>query len=185
MLPAHSYSDALQSARQGSPGAARTLYQQLARDDLDDAQRVELFAELPNYPSPQALKLASKALLKERLFHVGRLDTDTEGIIILTNDGDFGHKLSHPSFEIDKTYLAEVDGIVSVVSADTTQDPKTGASYYTVHIKLPPEQLARLGAVRLVPGMPVEAFVQTNARTVMSYLIRPMREQVMRAFREK
>ena len=79
----------------------------------------------------------------------------------------------------------EVDGIVSVVSADTTQEPKTGTSYYTVYIKLPPEQIARLGAVHLVPGMPVEAFVQTNARTVMSYLIRPMREQVMRAFREK
>ena len=40
---------------------------------------------------------ASHALLKERLFHVGRLDTDTEGLIILTNDGDFGHKLAHPA----------------------------------------------------------------------------------------
>jgi len=45
-----------------------------------------------------------------RLFHVGRLDADTEGLIILTNDGDFAQRLSHPSFEIDKTYLVEVDG---------------------------------------------------------------------------
>ncbi|HSN12873.1 MAG TPA: pseudouridine synthase [Propionibacteriaceae bacterium] len=49
---------------------------------------------------------------KERLFHVGRLDTDTEGLIILTNDGEFAHRLAHPSYEIPKTYLAEVEGVV-------------------------------------------------------------------------
>jgi 23S rRNA pseudouridine2605 synthase len=47
---------------------------------------------------------------QNRLFHVGRLDTETEGLIILTNDGDFAHKLAHPSFEVPKTYLAEVAG---------------------------------------------------------------------------
>jgi 23S rRNA pseudouridine2605 synthase len=46
----------------------------------------------------------------ERLFHVGRLDTDTAGLIILTNDGDFAQRLAHPSYEVDKTYVAEVDG---------------------------------------------------------------------------
>ncbi len=49
---------------------------------------------------------------KERLFHVGRLDTDTEGLIILTNDGEFAHRLAHPSYEVPKTYLAEVEGVV-------------------------------------------------------------------------
>jgi 23S rRNA pseudouridine2605 synthase len=49
----------------------------------------------------------------ERLFHVGRLDTDTEGLILLTNDGDFAHRLAHPSYEVDKTYVAEVDGRVA------------------------------------------------------------------------
>jgi len=48
----------------------------------------------------------------ERLFHVGRLDTDTSGLIILTNDGDFAHRLAHPSYEVDKTYVAEVAGHV-------------------------------------------------------------------------
>ncbi len=46
----------------------------------------------------------------ERLFHVGRLDTDTSGLILLTNDGDFAHRLAHPSYEVDKTYVAEVEG---------------------------------------------------------------------------
>jgi 23S rRNA pseudouridine2605 synthase len=48
----------------------------------------------------------------ERLFHVGRLDTDTEGLILLTNDGDFAHRLAHPSYELTKTYVAEVAGVV-------------------------------------------------------------------------
>ena len=49
----------------------------------------------------------------ERLFHVGRLDTDTSGLLLLTNDGDFAQRMAHPSFEVDKTYVAEVTGDVS------------------------------------------------------------------------
>jgi 23S rRNA pseudouridine2605 synthase len=49
----------------------------------------------------------------ERLFHVGRLDYDTEGLMLLTNDGELAHRLAHPSFEVAKTYLAEVTGPVA------------------------------------------------------------------------
>jgi 23S rRNA pseudouridine2605 synthase len=49
---------------------------------------------------------------KERLFHVGRLDADTEGLLILTNDGELAHRLSHPSFNVPKTYLAQIVGPV-------------------------------------------------------------------------
>jgi 23S rRNA pseudouridine2605 synthase len=49
----------------------------------------------------------------ERLFHIGRLDADTEGLLLLTNDGELAHRLSHPSFEVPKTYLAEVIGPVA------------------------------------------------------------------------
>ncbi|WP_219414786.1 pseudouridine synthase [Pseudonocardia nigra] len=45
-----------------------------------------------------------------RLFHVGRLDADTEGLLLLTNDGELGHRLMHPSYEVEKTYTAEVLG---------------------------------------------------------------------------
>ena len=48
----------------------------------------------------------------ERLFHVGRLDTDTEGLILLTNDGQFAQRVAHPSYELEKTYVAEVRGVV-------------------------------------------------------------------------
>jgi 23S rRNA pseudouridine2605 synthase len=46
----------------------------------------------------------------DRLFHVGRLDADTEGLLLLTNDGDLAHRLMHPSYEVSKTYMAEVPG---------------------------------------------------------------------------
>jgi len=48
----------------------------------------------------------------QRLFHVGRLDADTEGLLLLTNDGELAHRLMHPSFEVPKTYLATVKGVV-------------------------------------------------------------------------
>jgi 23S rRNA pseudouridine2605 synthase len=48
----------------------------------------------------------------DRLFHVGRLDTDTSGLLLLTNDGELSHRLAHPSFEVTKTYVALVEGDV-------------------------------------------------------------------------
>jgi 23S rRNA pseudouridine2605 synthase len=48
----------------------------------------------------------------ERLFHVGRLDLDSEGLLLLTNDGELGHRLAHPSYEVPKTYMIDVPGPV-------------------------------------------------------------------------
>ncbi len=58
-------------------------------------------------------KVAGRRSANDRLFHVGRLDTETEGLLLLTNDGDFAQRVSHPSYEIPKTYLAEVEGVIS------------------------------------------------------------------------
>jgi len=54
----------------------------------------------------------------ERLFHVGRLDTDTAGLLLLTNDGEFAQRMAHPSYEVDKTYVAEVDGRVGKTTVE-------------------------------------------------------------------
>jgi membrane fusion protein, type I secretion system len=79
----------------------------------------------------------------------------------------------------------EVDGAVTRVSADTATDQRTGQSYYTIRVALPQDVAAQLGDVKLLPGMPVEAFIQTGERTVISYLMKPLHDQFMRAFREK
>ncbi|MEA2955170.1 MAG: rane fusion protein type secretion system [Alphaproteobacteria bacterium] len=79
----------------------------------------------------------------------------------------------------------ELNGVVTRVSPDVTTDQRTGQSYYTIRVSLPVAEVARLGDVKLIPGMPVEAFVQTGDRTMLSYLIKPLSDQLMRAFREK
>lgn len=79
----------------------------------------------------------------------------------------------------------ELNGIVSVISADIAQDPKTQATYYLVRISMSAKEIDRLKGLRLVPGMPVEAFIQTNDRTVISFLVKPLHDQIMRAFRER
>lgn len=79
----------------------------------------------------------------------------------------------------------EIEGTVTRISADTSTDQRTGQSYYTIRIAMPAEQIERLGEVKLLPGMPVEAFMQTRDRTMLSYLIKPLHDQFLRAFREK
>ncbi|MEO6841504.1 MAG: HlyD family type I secretion periplasmic adaptor subunit [Bradyrhizobium sp.] len=79
----------------------------------------------------------------------------------------------------------ELNGAVIRVSPDVTTDQRTGQSYYTIRVSMPPEEVARLGEVKLIPGMPVEAFVQTGDRTMLAYLIKPLHDQLMRAFRER
>lgn len=78
----------------------------------------------------------------------------------------------------------ELNGTVSRVGADLTQDQRTGNSFYVVRVTIPSDELARLGAMKLVPGMPAEAFVQTGERMALSYLMKPLHDQIARAFRE-
>jgi 23S rRNA pseudouridine2605 synthase len=47
---------------------------------------------------------------KDRLYHVGRLDKDSEGLILLTNDGELAHRATHPSYGLEKRYLVEIEG---------------------------------------------------------------------------
>ena len=79
----------------------------------------------------------------------------------------------------------ELAGSVVRVSADVNEDTKNNTRFYTIRLAVPDTEIARLGNVKLVPGMPVEALIQTSPRTVMSYLIKPLHDQLARAFREK
>jgi HlyD family secretion protein len=79
----------------------------------------------------------------------------------------------------------ELEGKVTRISADVTTDQRTGQSYYTIRVSMRPDEIARLGEAKLVPGMPVEAFVQTGERTMLSYFMKPLSDQLMRSFRGK
>jgi membrane fusion protein, type I secretion system len=91
--------------------------------------------------------------------------------------------LRFPAFNQRTT--PEITGVVATVSADTAQDQKTGAAYYVVRITMAADEIARLNGQKLVPGMPVEAFIQTGDRTVMSFLVKPLQDQIIKAFRER
>jgi HlyD family secretion protein len=78
----------------------------------------------------------------------------------------------------------ELHGTVTRISADVSRDQQTGATYYTIRVGLPADELKRLGHLKLIAGMQAEVFVQVNERTPFEYLIKPLEEQVARAFRE-
>jgi HlyD family secretion protein len=77
----------------------------------------------------------------------------------------------------------ELNGRVDTISADLTTDQHSGQSYYVVRAKAPKEEWDRLGGLTPLPGMPVEAFMQTGSRSVLAYLTKPMTDQIKRAFK--
>jgi HlyD family secretion protein len=83
----------------------------------------------------------------------------------------------------------DVNAVVTLVSADLTRDQASGGQpgspYFEVRLVIPREEMAKLGDLRLLPGMPAEAFIQTSARTPLQYLLKPLNEQLSRTFRER
>jgi HlyD family secretion protein len=79
----------------------------------------------------------------------------------------------------------EINGTVIRIAADTSTDQRSGQNYYLVRIAMSDEEVKRLGDVKLTPGMPLEAFIQTGERTMLSYLIKPLHDQLVRSFRER
>jgi HlyD family secretion protein len=76
-------------------------------------------------------------------------------------------------------------GQVAYVSADTSRDQQTNAPYFTVRVMLPEDERRRLAGLQLVSGMPAEVFMQTGSRTMISYLLKPIVDQLHRAFVER
>jgi HlyD family secretion protein len=79
----------------------------------------------------------------------------------------------------------EVKGKVARVAADLSRDNQSGQQFFVLRIAADEASLANLGGLQLVPGMPVEAFLEASERTVLSYLIRPITDQFRRALRER
>ncbi|RNJ42510.1 hemolysin secretion protein D [Mesorhizobium erdmanii] len=133
---------------------------------------------------------------------VGGVITPADQIMLIVPEGDdlalelritpkdidqiqLGHKavLRMSAFNLRST--PELNGYVSRVAADLATDEKTGMSYFLVRISVPHAELTKLKDLTLVPGMPAEAMVQTGERTALSYLVKPLSDQISRAFREE
>lgn len=96
-----------------------------------------------------------------------------------------GHRAVLRLSAFNQRTTPELSGYVARIAADLTTDEKTGLSFYLVRISVPHSELARLGDLALVPGMPAEAMIQTGERTALSYLVKPLSDQINRAFREE
>ena len=79
----------------------------------------------------------------------------------------------------------EVAGVVSYVSADISREQQSNAGYFTVRVTLPDEERRKLAGLQLVSGMPAEVFMQTGSRTMLSYLFKPITDQLRRSFVER
>ncbi len=84
----------------------------------------------------------------------------------------------------DQRRTPELKAEILTVSPDLVEDQQSGLSYYQVRLAIPEAEIARLDGRELIPGMPVEAFVQTGERTIMSYLVKPVTDHIAYAFRE-
>ena len=102
-----------------------------------------------------------------RLFNVGRLDVDTEGLILLTNDGDLAHRLSHPSFGVEKVYLAEVTG---PVARDVGRRLKAGVELE--------DGLVRADAFKLVSTVGSRVMVEVSVHEGRKHVVRRMLAEV-------
>lgn len=89
--------------------------------------------------------------------------------------------LRFPAF--DSATTPDLKGRLIHIAADASTDQQTGASFYTARIALDRAEVSRLGGKTLVPGMPVEAFIQTGTRTALAYLVKPIEDQLARSFR--
>ncbi|MEP9349083.1 HlyD family type I secretion periplasmic adaptor subunit [Xanthobacter sp. KR7-225] len=83
----------------------------------------------------------------------------------------------------DSATTPDLAGVLTRISADLTRDQQNGTAFYVVRIGLRAGEHTRLAGKELVPGMPVEAFIQTGERTALAYLVKPVEDQLMRAFR--
>ncbi|MCX6399858.1 MAG: pseudouridine synthase [Propionibacteriales bacterium] len=108
-----------------------------------------------------------------RLFHVGRLDTDTSGLLLLTNDGDFAHRMAHPSFEVEKTYVAEVTGRIA---KGTVADLLTGVTLDDGPVEVRRARLLATAADRSIVELVIHEGRNRIVRRLLDQVGHPVRQ---------
>lgn len=96
-----------------------------------------------------------------------------------------GHRAQIKLRAFNQRNTPELIGTVSLISADTMRDQRTGAAFYTIRVSVPAEEYERLAPLHVAPGMQADVFVQTENRTPLQYIIKPFKDQIAKAFRER
>ena len=183
------------------------LRTEVGKDLIETRSKISELAERKTAAVDQLYRIDIRAPQSGRVHQlavhtVGGVISPGEQIMLIVPDADaLAVEVKIAPRDIDQVYVGqaasmrfaafdqkttpEIEGEVSLVSADLMQDQRTGASYYTARVLLRPEEVARLGNAKLLPGMPVDVFIKTPGRTALSYLIKPLRDQAERAFKER
>jgi len=183
------------------------LRTEVGKDLIETRSKISELAERKTAAVDQLYRIDIRAPQSGRVHQlavhtVGGVISPGEQIMLIVPDADaLAVEVKIAPRDIDQVYVGqaasmrfaafdqkttpEIEGEVSLVSADLTQDQRTGTSYYTARVLLKPEEVARLGNAKLLPGMPVDVFIKTPGRTALSYLIKPLRDQAERAFKER
>ena len=183
------------------------LRTEVGKDLIETRSKISELAERKTAAVDQLYRIDIRAPQSGRVHQltvhtVGGVISPGEQIMLIVPDADaLAVEVKIAPRDIDQVYVGqaasmrfaafdqkttpEIEGEVSLVSADLTQEQRTGMSYYTARVLLNPEEVARLGSAKLLPGMPVDVFIKTPGRTALSYLIKPLRDQAERAFKER
>jgi HlyD family secretion protein len=181
-------SEALKELRDAQSNVAQLLERRVAA--IDQLARVEVRA-------PQA------GIVHESIVHtVGGVVGAGETLMVIVPDGEklsfevrvgpgdidqvrLGQKVMLRLSAFNQRTTPELEGTVSRIGADLSREAQTGLTFFTIRVLVTEAELSKLGTLRLHPGMPVEAFVETGERTAYSYFAKPLTDAFARAFREE
>lgn len=183
------------------------LRTEVGKDLIETRSKISELAERRTAAADQLNRIDIRAPQNGRVHQlavhtVGGVISPGEQIMLIVPDNDtLAVEVKVTPRDIDQLYIGqsaflrfpalnqrttpEIEGDVMLVSADLTEDKRTGTSYYTARVSLKSDQVARLGEAKLVVGMPVDVFIQTPGRTALAYLIKPLKEQAERALKER
>ena len=175
----------------------------LREAEAKEGELVERHLAARDQMSRTVIRAPTAGTIHELALHtVGGVVTPAEVLMLLVPDGDtLAIEARLSADKVDQVHVGqtahvrmsafnqrttpELAGIVELVSADIVRDTQSGATYYDVRIALPADEVRRLGSLRLIPGMPAELFLETESRTMLSYLFKPLTDQLSRMFRER
>tara|TARA_R110002020_G_scaffold364263_4_gene576648 strand:+ start:41343 stop:42650 length:1308 start_codon:yes stop_codon:yes gene_type:complete len=155
---------------------------------LDQVQRIDIRSPVDGVVHQLALHTLGGVIDPGETLMIIVPDSDDLSVEVRIEGQDIDQiHVGQPAFlrmsAFNQRTTPELEGVVKTVAADLVEDQKTGMHYYPARITLRPGEVDRLGSQILTPGMPVETFVQTSSRTVLSYLLKPVTDYLARAFR--